>query len=89
MEVSLVYLRPCLKRTVLRPGITAYTFNSSTLDTEAGSEFKASLVYLVSSRTTQGYIVRLCLKKKKARKRNTTLCFAISLGNCLYLSLPG
>jgi hypothetical protein len=29
------------------------------------SDFEASLVYIMSSRTAKGYIVRLCLKKKR------------------------
>jgi hypothetical protein len=33
------------------------------------SEFEASLVYKVSSRTAQGYTEKPCLRKKKKKKR--------------------
>lgn len=49
------------------PGMVVHTFNASTQKAEAGrlvsvSEFKPSLVYIVSPRTA-GLIVRPCLKK--------------------------
>ena len=36
-----------------RPGIVVHTFNPSTWEAEAGREFEASLVYVVSSRTAR------------------------------------
>ena len=34
-------------------GVVIHTFNSSFQEAEAGGDFKASLVYIVSSRTTR------------------------------------
>lgn len=59
-----------LKTTIKNPqgmqGIMVHIFNPSTgeADTEM-SEFQPSLVYTVSSRVSQSYIVRPCLEIKK------------------------
>ena len=47
--------------------MAAHTFSPSAGETEAGRslEFKASLVYIESSRTTGAITVRLCLKKER------------------------
>lgn len=49
--------------------MAAYTFNTSTWEVEAagGSLSEASLVY-IANRSSLGYIVRPCLKKKKSLK---------------------
>ena len=50
--------------------MAAHTFNPSTWEAEAGgSEFKASLVYRVSSRTGQATQRNLVSQKKKRKER--------------------
>jgi hypothetical protein len=51
--------------------VVVHAFNPSTWEVEAGriSEFKASLVYRVSSRMdSQGYTEKPCLKQNKNKK---------------------
>ena len=51
--------------------MVVHAFNPSTWEVEAGriSEFKASLVYRVSSRMdSQGYTEKPCLKQNKNKK---------------------
>jgi outer membrane biosynthesis protein TonB len=51
--------------------MVALTFNPSTWMTEAGgSEFKANLIYRVSSRTARSTQKNPVLKKKKKKKKN-------------------
>jgi hypothetical protein len=53
----------------IKPGVVAHTFNPSTWEAEAGgriSEFEASLVYKVSSRTAK-VIQRNLVSKNKTR----------------------
>ena len=54
--------------------IQAHTSNSSTWEAEAGriSEFKASLVYQVSSRTAKATQRNPVLKKQKEKKNQKT-----------------
>jgi hypothetical protein len=40
------------------------------------SEFKASLVYRVSSRTAKGYTEKPCLRKKKKKKEKENVFFS-------------
>jgi hypothetical protein len=48
--------------------VVIHTCNPSTQEAEAEEVFEAGLVYIVSSRSL-GILVKLCLKKKKKKKR--------------------
>jgi hypothetical protein len=54
---------------VCKPGVVAHAFNPSTWEAEAGRfEFKASLVYKVSSGTARA-TEKPCLKNKQTNKQ--------------------
>jgi hypothetical protein len=58
------------KKKKKKPGVVAHAFNPSTREAEAGgfSEFEASLVYKVSSRTARA-IQRHPVSKKNQKKK--------------------
>jgi hypothetical protein len=64
-----IELRPYLKSISQSPGVVAHTFNPSTREAERqASEFEASLVYKVSSRTARATQRNPVSKKKKKKK---------------------
>jgi hypothetical protein len=48
----------------------AHTFNSSTLEVEATSEFEVILVYRNSSGTAKNYTEKPCLEKQASKQTN-------------------
>jgi hypothetical protein len=60
----------------LHPGVVEHAFYPTTREEEAGrvSEFKASLVYRVSSRTARATQRNPVLKKKKEKKFPASIC---------------
>jgi hypothetical protein len=72
-DTLLTLLALVKSRRKLRPGVVAHAFNPSTQETEAGrflsSEFEASLVYKVSSRTARATQRNLASGKKNNKKK--------------------
>jgi hypothetical protein len=68
--------------------VVVHTFNLSTWEVGRGrwiSEFKASLVYTVSSRAARATQKNPVSEKKKKRKRKEKLRFKKLLNTCIYI----